>query len=51
MGSGCQDGIINLYNLYNGSFLRSFKHPNNNPINMVFIIIKYIYRYYSVIDH
>jgi len=33
--TGCDKGLVNIYNLYNGQFLRSIQHRDGLPISMV----------------
>ncbi|CAD8127801.1 unnamed protein product [Paramecium sonneborni] len=51
--TGCAGGSIYVYNLYNGSLLRSFMHPNNNSINSIIMSSRPLFCivFFSAQDH
>ncbi|CAK67234.1 unnamed protein product (macronuclear) [Paramecium tetraurelia] len=51
--TGCTGGYIYLYNLYNGQLMRSFVHPNKNPINSIVMSNRPLFCivFYSAYDH
>ena len=51
--TGCAGGFIYIYNLYNGSLLRSFVHPNKMPINTILLSSRPLFCiiFFSVQDH
>lgn len=51
--TGCAGGYIYVYNLYNGSLLRSFTHPNKLTINSIILSCRPLFCivFFSVQDH
>ncbi|CAD8211533.1 unnamed protein product [Paramecium octaurelia] len=51
--TGCTGGYIYLYNLFNGQLMRSFIHPNKNPINSIVMSNRPLFCivFYSAFDH
>ncbi|CAD8082084.1 unnamed protein product [Paramecium primaurelia] len=51
--TGCAGGFIYVYNLYNGSLLRSFAHPNKHTINSIILSSRPLFCivFFSAQDH
>ncbi|CAD8199091.1 unnamed protein product [Paramecium octaurelia] len=51
--TGCAGGSINVYNLYTGSLLRSFTHPNKLTINSILLSSRPLFCivFFSAQDH